>query len=926
MPLPTFQSDGELNFLLGQDSQSDSLKLAQGTYCRGMNVVNRGGVVQTRPGYRWMCNLPEGKLQGLHLFRPLKATPQLVVVVEGKVYVSEPPFTTFTWLSEITFCPYADQIFWADAQQAVTLNPDGSLSFVRPRLILFMQDGYAPPAWYDGSACGHTTDPDGVPQGTAMCWSGNRLWVAQRNLIYASDIWDPFHYTENLYLGGTDAFMLEHEVTAMANVGGSGAPQNLLVFSEKDTTMFQSQVLQRNLWTSIQDFQTTLFPTIGCKSQRSVISLHGRLYWFSQYGLTSYDAARSVRQTSEFFILDNEMADSKSRMWNRQEFIACSRFENYLLVSVPVHDAYNHHTWVLDHNVLTTLTEKSPAVWNAFWTGTRPVEWASGDVNGQERCFHISVDYDGTNRLWEAFQSERQDHGVDITAWVEMRALQFGTRGKKHLRYADIHWGELSGVVDMKVQWAGAERGKYKTALLKRVEAPTGDLDAQAQLTMASQVFAYKKQSRWTRTADIRATYELLDSSAGVESADQEQRDYAFQLLVTWCGQAAILECRAFADMKAEQAEGVCEADESTVRAVRFDGAAAAGDLTPLNASADVYDSMQSITLALKGRTTTQTAVARSHISQETADKVALQIATQRAVQHLQAICPPDYSIGLFVGQPAAPLVPVAGQTVIAFVSDTGLPSANHNSVAAEVLSWNPDLVVMGGDINDSANPANYTPALAAYSSFVTNGTLIAAAGNHDFDLGCGAFLFGFLGQARYFSRRVGNIEVFVLSTGINTASSGTGLPVCEPDGNDETSVQALWLQAAMASSTAPWKIVVMHQAPYVSGTTTNNYYPGQLRLRWPFHAWGADLVLSGHSHVYERLVIGGCDFIAGGGGGQNTMRLFNPALVYPGSVVRYSETSTDNFAMRIWATPVTFTLTCITKGGVLVDVHTMTK
>ena len=39
-----------------------------------------------------------------------------------------------------------------------------------------------------------------------------------------------------------------------------------------------------------------------------------------------------------------------------------------------------------------------------------------------------------------------------------------------------------------------------------------------------------------------------------------------------------------------------------------------------------------------------------------------------------------------------------------------------------------------------------------------------------------------------------------------------------EPDGIAMTSTQAVWLQAALAASTAPWNLVTMHHPPFSSG------------------------------------------------------------------------------------------------------------
>ena len=76
-----------------------------------------------------------------------------------------------------------------------------------------------------------------------------------------------------------------------------------------------------------------------------------------------------------------------------------------------------------------------------------------------------------------------------------------------------------------------------------------------------------------------------------------------------------------------------------------------------------------------------------------------------------------------------------------------------------------------------------------------------------------------------------------------------------EPDGLTPTQTQGQWLEAALAESTASFQVVVMHHAPHSSGLSRR--HPA---MRWPYAAWGADLVLAGHDHDYERFVVDGLD------------------------------------------------------------------
>lgn len=88
-----------------------------------------------------------------------------------------------------------------------------------------------------------------------------------------------------------------------------------------------------------------------------------------------------------------------------------------------------------------------------------------------------------------------------------------------------------------------------------------------------------------------------------------------------------------------------------------------------------------------------------------------------------------------------------------------------------------------------------------------------------------------------------------------------------EVDGTTSTSTQGVWLQKALANSTAPWKIVMLHNSPFSSGSSHGSHP----RLQWPFQTWGADVVLSGHDHLYERILKnGGFPYIVNGLGGAS--------------------------------------------------------
>jgi len=214
----------------------------------------------------------------------------------------------------------------------------------------------------------------------------------------------------------------------------------------------------------------------------------------------------------------------------------------------------------------------------------------------------------------------------------------------------------------------------------------------------------------------------------------------------------------------------------------------------------------------------------------------------------------------------------------VVIVGDTGHANANSILVANAIIDEEPDNVLLAGDNKYPPNAA--AAALAPYASFTSEGTLRAALGNHDLDDGLlGGDVRALVqnpGNGRYFSYRVGPITFFVVNSGINTA--GTRV---EPDGNWEGSRQWSEIAGAILRDTNLWKVLVLHHPPYTSST---NYYPGTNVVRWvgnlPVH-----LVVSGHSHHYERLTVAGRTFIVAGTGGSD---LYNfRSSPYPGSQTR---------------------------------------
>lgn len=289
---------------------------------------------------------------------------------------------------------------------------------------------------------------------------------------------------------------------------------------------------------------------------------------------------------------------------------------------------------------------------------------------------------------------------------------------------------------------------------------------------------------------------------------------------------------------------------------------------------------------------------------------------------------------------PAAPAVATAvvdRPVTVAVVGDYGVDDSGEQAVATMIGTWSPDMVVTTGD-NDyvtggEAGALRYDRVVGKYyCAFLrdavrgpgcpSGGTspvnrFFPATGNHEYDIGgianyLGAFTLPGTdvlsmapsGNERYYDVRNGPVQFFVID------SQGA------LDSASDTAAQRAWLQAGLASSTAAWKIVVFHHPPY-SSSTQHGSTPA---MAWPFATWGADLVLNGHDHTYERIERDGISFMVDGLGGAPRYTFGTPVT---GSTARFNA---EFGALRLRIDRTTLTSELVTVSGTVYDRSTRTK
>ena len=654
-----FIRDFDTKWVNGARSQEDPGNLAVGTYWMTMNMLSVGGVLSCRPGYRCLLSLPEGQLQGGFIFRPRTGHEQMLVVIAGLAYVSDYPFTNFRVLENLRFSSTAAQVWFSGpCDQAAERIDTTFTSAIRvltpPRRVVIIQDGVSAPAYWDGSSAGHIRDHKWeTPIGGPMAWVGDRLWVANGNRVFASDIANPFSFREQVYLGGSGSFSVQGNITAMAKTPDVTSPQ-LLVFTDANCTQLLANVRNREDWPNTVNFQTELF-RVGAVGQRSMVSSFGQLSWFSSAGFVTLDMALAAKHTSRLPLRDLEMLTSKLQLSGTDlGRVAGAAYGPYVLMSVPASDTYNRHTWVYQSAAEESVAGDRPPIWSGYWTGTRPVEWMRSEMP-EDRLFHLSVDADGHNRLWETFQEDRRDNGCPIT-WAFWSRGYFGAGSPTQkvpgtncrFRFSDLALSAMDEDLDVGVWFAGGAKGAFSQIGNFSFTVNRGSLQSGVRITGETQLFGLKAQSRTVRTGDA---FQQQDVSGvcGVEKSLFGEEDESFQLLVVGHGPASLRWVRSHAQIRPENPSANPDALAGVKEApsyVRFDGHGA-DSLEALASQVPGYTGMATFTATSGNISATAVATAESLVSQQAADRIAARVAEVKAETEVAGRSPVVLGVGL---------------------------------------------------------------------------------------------------------------------------------------------------------------------------------------------------------------------------------------------------------------------------------------
>lgn len=200
------------------------------------------------------------------------------------------------------------------------------------------------------------------------------------------------------------------------------------------------------------------------------------------------------------------------------------------------------------------------------------------------------------------------------------------------------------------------------------------------------------------------------------------------------------------------------------------------------------------------------------------------------------------------------PAQEVAPSLTFAVIGDSGDGSKEQLAIAKQLVAARKktpfDFVLMLGDnIYGGGKPKYFKPRFEdPYKELLeAEVKFYAALGNHDaasadFHIKYPHFN---MGGKRYYNYEKGTakeehlIEFFVLDT------------------NDEDGIQPdqlTWLETALKTSKAKWKVAYMHHSLFSSGRMHPPYLGMRKQLHPLFAKYKVNLVLAGHVHAYERI------------------------------------------------------------------------
>lgn len=367
-----------------------------------------------------------GNGQGMFFYNSYPSTlnPRIIVSISGKIFAG-------TVLGR--------DCYWtviADGNSRVMCNTWFAQGFE----WLFIQDGIHQPIFWDGVNPSKRSDPTKgqMPIGSVMAYIHGRMVVASadgKNTISVGDIVygdgntttaDLLDFTEQEYWAEGGSFDTAaplgdiYGLYAMPWLDtGTGANELVALCAQGFTSFDLSQ--DRSTWLD-QQVQKISMIGQGCVSSIGFSGLNGDLFYRRPDGIGSYRNARTqfTRQWNAAPVSREVNHWLKHDRSDLLKFIPMVSWQNMVITGIspqiqaPNNPCAGYHRYcravvVFDAQTSSTTSRDGAPVWHGAWTGIRPWGFAQGYVASADRCFAMSFDRDGRNRLYEYTLDDGED-------------------------------------------------------------------------------------------------------------------------------------------------------------------------------------------------------------------------------------------------------------------------------------------------------------------------------------------------------------------------------------------------------------------------------------------------------------------------------------------------------------------------------------
>lgn len=326
---------------------------------------------------------------------------------------------------------------------------------------LVIQDGGSKPIVWNGIDAPRRAGDKEVPIGSVMATIHGRLVVASSDgtnqvavgdIVYGSETTntnDVIRFTETEYWAeggafGVPAFIDDIMFMVPMPFLDTGNGQNELVIVGKNGATSLDLSGPREAWKDSRIQRVAQIGGGGISSHGYAL-LNSDLLYRSSEGVRSYRNSRSEfnQQWNQTPISTDVRRWMGSNAGRYGQFCTMASWNNQVLVSVSPLIAkpntleagwhrYHRGFVVLDAQPESNTLRQGASVWQGLQTGIRPVAFVDGRIQDNHRCFCLSYDRDGKNRIYEITTDQSDD-------WFE------GSRKRIVSFYDTGLWGNSDG-------------------------------------------------------------------------------------------------------------------------------------------------------------------------------------------------------------------------------------------------------------------------------------------------------------------------------------------------------------------------------------------------------------------------------------------------------------------------------------------------